>query len=164
MFQIKSSILSLISIFLVSACGFQPVYKHDTANSKSCKNFSVETQGYQEYGVHLKYRLQDKLNRACINPEQNYVVNVVIDRSRESVSIQKNREVSRYNTTFSTNYSVTNITTGKSWRGANNLIGGYDAVASDYGTYSQGEDTTKKLAIESADTIALKVLMKLRNN
>ena len=155
--------MSLISIFAISACGFTPLYKKDSNNVEGCENFSVKSSGYEEVGIKLRYRLQDKLNEACLNADKNYLVNLNIDKTEEAIGIQKDREISRYNIGLVSSYTVTESESEKTFSGVSSLKGGYNAVASDYGTYAQQQDTFKKLAIETADDLALRIALQLKN-
>jgi len=168
MYLIKSLTLLQIS-FLLAACGFEPIYKRDSANIKTCDNFSVSTEGYSEYSVYLKAELREKLNESCTNPNQKYKVNIALDKELSAASIQRDREVSRYNVNLKANYKLESF--GKNSKeltqvdtGTTSLIGAFDAVESDYGTYAQEQDTSINLAKEIARDLALKILMKIKTN
>lgn len=156
MFQIRSLTLLLISFALFS-CNFKPVYK--SYEDGQCNNFSVKSENYEEVAVKIKYPLQDKLNRACINKENNYKVNLILNKRKEPISIQRDREVARYNVLLYIKYKVTGAE--KEFSGDYKIIGGFDSVVSDYGTYAQEYDTMDKIAKEASYDLFLKILSKL---
>lgn len=164
MFQIKSSILlqtsfALIFFLSISSCGLQPIYAKKGANSNLCNNFTVSSKNYKEVGNKIKYKIQDRLNQACIDEKTNYKVELELDKGQEEVSIQKDREVTRYNVTLHVKYKIFVEGNKKLFaEGSKSLVGGYDAVASDYGTYSNEQDTFEKLSSEMAEDLSLKIL------
>jgi hypothetical protein len=171
MFQIKFSTLLSLKNFAVAAliisvtsCGFKPLYENkERKGGQDCNNFSVLDNNYSRVTFQkLKYNLQDSLNLACINPDKNYKVKVNITKTREGVGIQKDREVTRYNLRLVGSFTVIDSKEKTVTSGTSNMIGGYDAVISDYGTYALEQDTELKLLEEMANDIALKIASKLR--
>lgn len=162
-FKMKTSAKFIFSglILALSSCGFTPLYKSQELDSTNiCDNFTVESTHFEEIAREVKYPLQDRLNRSCTNIDQNYIVKLSLDKSEEPVSIQKDREVTRYNVSLNIRYDV--VENGEDlFSGNKRLIGGYDAVTSDYGTYIQEVDTAKKLAQEMSNDIALKILSRI---
>jgi hypothetical protein len=130
-----------------------------------CDNFSVnkvETTGTA--GQKLKYKLQDALNAACIKPENKYNIVIELTKTKEALGIQKDREITRYNLNLSGSYKVTDENGKNLYNGTSIMVGGFDTVTSDYGTYALEIDTEEKLLEEMANDIALKVSAKLLRN
>lgn len=171
MFQIKFSTLSLLKNFAlaaiiisISSCGFKPLYENkERKRGEDCNNFTVLDNKYSRVPFQkLKYNLQDALNLACISPDKNYKVKVNITKNREGVGIQKDREVTRYNLSLLGSFDVLNSENKTVTSGTSKMVGGYDAVISDYGTYALEQDTELKLLEEMANDISLKIASKLR--
>ncbi len=148
-------------IVAVSACGFKPLYakKEKDGSYKSCNNFVVsKIKSFGISGQRLQYKLQDALNQACVNPDVDYRVTLDVIKTKEGSSIQKDREVTRYNLNFNAKFSVTDSAKDKMvYHGNSTMVGGFDAQVSDYGTYALEQDTEKKLLEEMANDIALKI-------
>ncbi len=157
--------LSLVAVVvLVSSCGFKPLYAQKGRDgTRSCSNFKVEKAKNPTLGAQrLQYRLQDSLNLACINTDKNYKVIVNVSREREAIAIQKDREITRYNLNLVGSYTVVDTTTNKPVdTGTSIMVGGFDAVFSDYGTYALEHDTEKKLYEEMANDLSLKISSRL---
>jgi hypothetical protein len=171
MFQIKSSTLLSLKNFALAAiiislssCGFKPLYENKEIKAgKTCGNFSIEEIKYSRIAAQkLKYNLQDSLNLACINSDKNYKVQIDLSKTSEGVGIQKDREVTRYNLRLVGSFRVLDSKGKIITSGTSNMIGGYDAVISDYGTYALEQDTESKLLEEMANDISLKIVSKLK--
>ncbi len=151
------NILTLSLILLLTSCGFKPLYAKEKAGG-ACDNFSVNPINLSLTGHKMQYLVQDKLNQACIDSENDYNVDIKVGVGEESVAIQKDREVTRFNVILDATYTLTNKTSGKHiYTGKTKSIGGYDAVTSDYGTYALEQDTKNKLAEEMSREIAFKI-------
>ena len=158
------NILVLTLLVAVSACGFKPLYaKKDGENSHSCSNFTVsKVDGFRISGQKMQYELQDALNQSCINQDKKYTVKVGLTKTRDSILIQKDREVTRYNLNVIGSYQVFEGDSAKAaYSGSSTMVGGFDAVTSDYGTYALEEDTQSKLLEEMANDITLRISSQL---
>ena len=171
MFRIKSStlwlanflVISLTTAIFLSACGFKPMHAKKEGTSGICNNFKVlKADNNSVSKQKLRYKLQDRLNQSCINPDKNYVIETNISRVRDSIGIQPDRAVTRYNVTVSGSFSIKDVATGKVVETVHSSItGGYDDVVSDYGTYALELDTESKLMQEMAEDVALKIATNL---
>lgn len=155
----KNSLL-LALVVTLSSCGFKPMYaKKGRDGTRACSNFAVEKIADQKLSTQrLRYKLQDALNQACINTDKNYRITVEIIRNREASSIEKDRTITRYNLNIVGNFNVFEGKSDKAiYNGASNMIGGFDTVVSDYGTYALEQDTEMKLMEEMANDMALRI-------
>ncbi|MDX1950181.1 MAG: hypothetical protein SFT90_06760 [Rickettsiales bacterium] len=160
--------LTLLLLLTLASCGFEPLYenKNRGENSKSkCSNFKVKDPAISLPGKRMQYAIQDKLNQACINIDQSYFVDLNAVISEQAVAIQIDRQVTRFNVVLDGNYSLKNNETGKVlFDGRTRSVGGYDAVASEYGRYALKQDAKNKLAEEMAQDIAFKILYFLKSD
>ncbi len=160
----SSLLSSLVIVLLLASCGFKPLYaKKDGERSHSCTNFTVEkVKTLRVPGQKMQYELQDALNQACINQEKEYRIAVDVVKAKGGIAIQRNRAITRYNLTLTGNYKVYESGSEKPvYTGSSTMIGGYDAVVSDYGTYALEEDTQTKLMEEMANDMALRISSQL---
>jgi len=158
------NICLLVLIFLVSSCGFKPLYaKKDGEKNHSCDNFTVDKiKGYFIPGQKMQYKLQDSLDQACINQNKQYYISMDIIKGKNALSIQKDREITRYSLTLTGNYQLFEKGADKPlYTGTSVMVGSYDAVTSDYGTYALEEDTQAKMLEEMANDITLKISSQL---
>lgn len=173
-FFIQNKILNLscvaIVIFFVASCGFTPIYQKNGISSKSgvdsdCANISVESASKTRLDQIFKYELMDRLESACILNKVNegkrtIKITPILDISKEAVSIQKDRSITRFNMKILTEYKI--YDDGEViFEGKRSLKGGFDDSDSDYGTFAQENDTSEKLTKELARDISLKIISKL---
>ena len=160
MLSLLKSYFVLVLVLVVASCGFKPLYKKaEGENAHSCTNFTVaKMKAFRVPGQKMQYELQDALNQACINQDKNYRVEVDLSKTKGALAIQKNRAITRYNLTIVGNYRVYEDAAEKpSYQGTSTMVGGFDAVTSDYGTYALEEDTQVKLMDEMANDMALRI-------
>jgi LPS-assembly lipoprotein len=171
MFQTKFSTSSLLKsaillsfVSVVASCGFTPLYKKTNGDkSNSCTNFTVEKiKSFSISGQKMQYNLQDRLNQACINQNKEYKIQVDVVKTKGAGSIQKDREVTRYTLNLVGSYKVFEGDSEKAkFDGKSVMVGSFDAVTSDYGTYALEDDTQEKLLEEMANDISLKISSQL---
>lgn len=164
MFQGKYSIslllriLPVMAVFVLGACNLKPLHaKKESLSGGSCSNFKVDPINFDQVGQKLRYKLQDSLNASCSN-NKKYVISVELAKEKESIGLQKDREITRYNVFLVAVYRVREQGGNEViLEGRRKLAGGFDAVVSDYGTYAQEQDTYRKLADELARDLSLKI-------
>jgi LPS-assembly lipoprotein len=156
------SLISLTLIMVITAsCGFKPLYAKRSADSALCDNFRVKEVNLQDIGQRLRYNLQDSLNNSCLGDDKKYQISISLERSLQALAIQKDREVTRYNAILVGDFSLIDEKGEVIFAGSSKMIGGFDAVVSDYGTYAQEQDALDKLAEEMARDISLRIAAKL---
>lgn len=157
------NLLTFSLIFLLTSCGFKPLYKRETDKDR-CSNFIVNPVKFSLAGQKMRYTIQDKLNQACIDEKNNYELDIKVNVTEQAIAVQKDREVTRFNIVMDGDYTLKNSATGKPiYTGKTRSVGGYDAVISDYGTYSLRQDTKNKLSEEMATEIAFKISYLLKS-
>lgn len=157
MFQIKFLTLLLLSV-AVTSCGFTPLYKRPVNQETACNNFEVTVPNIDAAGQRLKYRLQDLLNVACIRPDNKFKVGVTVNKTKQGLGIQQDREITRFNMILDSNYNVFDVDASKKiYSSRSRISGAFDAQTSDYGTYSIEQDTVVQLAEDLAREISLKI-------
>ena len=167
MFRIKSSILLLLSAVIasvwVSSCKLKPLYaKQNRGDYKLCENFTVELKEKNIEGQKLKLLLSDLLSQTCVMENNDYKVSVNLNKAKQGLGIQRDREVTRFNMLMTANYNVYSTQDKKIiYSAKSRASGAFDAQVSDYGTYSIEQDTVKKLAEELAREMALKITTKI---
>jgi hypothetical protein len=162
MLKTKFLTLLLLSSTLVSSCEVHPLYGKPSGQKGACNNFEVDVIDIDSAGQRLKYKLQDLLNYACIKPDTKFKVGLNLTKTKQSLSVQKNRAITRFNMIFTAAYNVLDSDTNtKFYSGKSTATGAFDAQTSFYGTYSIEQDTNLKLAEELAREISLKIGAKI---
>ncbi|HCR85496.1 MAG TPA: hypothetical protein DIV86_02345 [Alphaproteobacteria bacterium] len=160
MFQTKFLTLLLLS-FAVVSCGFTPLYKRPEGKKSACNNFTVQINDIDSANQRLKYKLQDILNVSCILPDKKFNVVTTVNRSKQGLGVQKDREVTRFNVILDSSYNVFDSDNKNIYSSRSRISGAFDAQISDYGTFALEQDTVNKLVEELAREISLKIASKL---
>jgi LPS-assembly lipoprotein len=157
------SSIAIALTLVLTACGFEPLYAANQNEGSVLigSSFKVDKIDYGRPGQKLQYRLEDLLNHGK-NGEKQYRLNVALEKNTDGVGIQKDRYITRYNVRVRAVYEVFDIATSKKiLSGTSSMVGGYDAVTSQFGTYSADENTTLSLMDELAKDIVLSISTKL---
>ncbi len=158
---------TFLLVISLASCGFEPLYanKNKSKNgSGKCSNFKVGDPKISLPGKRMQYLIQDKLNQACMNSDKNYLVDINSTLSEEAISIQIDRQVTRFNVILDSDYTLRDLDENKTLlTGKTKSVGGYDAVLSEYGRYALRQDAKNKLAEEMAQDISFKILYYLKN-
>ena len=103
--------------------------------------------------------LEKELNPQAINLPNRYEIDIILSRGIASLGVKKDKEVTRYNLIYTANYTLKNTASGKNEiAGKSKIVGGYDAVSSDFGTYSAEKDAERRIMTELAKEIKLKLI------
>ena len=158
------NIITLIIILTLAACGFQPLYAEQQNNKSILVGSSFEIKKIEKFGrawQKLQYELDDLLNYSK-GGEKKYSLRVALEKNKQGIGLQKDRYVTRYNLIMRATYEVFEIASNrKIFGGLSQAVGSYNAVDSEFGTYSLEENTELSVMDELAKEIVLSVSTKL---
>ena len=170
MSKIKSSILllsSFLAFALLIGCNVKPVYQNNKAYNKQSKTseptdifikeelakIKISPIDFGSVSRILQRELKDKLYLSD-EAEKDYLLVISLRKNRETVAVERSREVTRYKMNVNAKFSLREIETGKEIFVDNTKISGsFDATNSDFATYAAEEDALKKIMIKLADDI-----------
>lgn len=143
----------LSAALCLASCGFEPVYSKkinaSTANpalQQQLLQIDVKPINMRRSGQILRTHLQNLFNPTNQDHTQPFALTVVLSRHQEDAAMEQDREITRYNIHAKAEYVLTNKQTGERLTsGESTVTAGYDAVASDFATYTVEEDTFKRL-------------------
>jgi LPS-assembly lipoprotein len=159
----KNYISGLIILALVglAGCGFRPVYSTQGENDTIRKDLLAITYAYE--GTPVNQALMRALKQ-LINPQEEtapirYILSFDTLASHGALAIQLNQEVTRYKTTVSLSYDLTDSQTGKLIKqGRLTRQGGYDVVQSQYAEHVSRQETEKRVTKELAEDLKLDLI------
>jgi hypothetical protein len=138
----KQIIIFTFSILLFG-CGFQPIYKTTDASSNEELNQKFAAIKIEEVDGRMGYQLSNAcastFNPLSLDQQTRYTLAIKLDKSSEAIALQKNKEITRYNTTLTANYTLKDGNRSLD-SGAIKMIGSYDATPSEYATYEAEQD------------------------
>lgn len=162
-----SLLRSIILLFFMSlqACGFSPVHKDYNPYSSGGTDEHLASIKLGEIGEQksrpeqmLKTNLQKELGLYDNIRNQKYILDLNLARGLSGLGVKKDKEITRYNITYTANFKLKDITSGKIIKkGKSRITGGYDAVESDFGTYTAQKDIEGRIMDEMAKDIKLRL-------
>ncbi len=171
MFRARLLILciSLVLSTLLTSCGFQPLYKKDAANSAALSQIEVAPIAKHSFDSgRIDQLLQTELEDALHSGEgriKNYLLEVRLNEQEAPLVIELDRSISRYNLHYIATYTLRHKADGRVLLNeTTRLAGSYDALESDFATYTAREKTRQLVMKELARKIALKLATTLKNN
>jgi hypothetical protein len=157
-------IIALVLVLALAACGFEPLYAEKQNNKSILVGSSFDIKKIDKFGragQKLQFELEDLLNYSK-GGQKKYRLVVTPEKSKEGIGVQKDRFITRYNLRVRATYEVFEIASSrKIFDGATQAVGSFNAVDSDFGTYSLEENTLISLMDELAKEIVLSVSTKL---
>lgn len=156
----------IISSFVIAlaACGFEPVHQNYGGRIIGAERNMAEIKlgdigGQKDRAEQLlKTNLDRELNISNSSVQKKYILDVTLTRSTEALGVKKDKEITRYKTTYHAYYVLRDISTSSKVTDGNSRVsGGYDAVNSDFATYAAEKDVDGRIMNELAKDIKLKL-------
>lgn len=154
----------LLIVFLITSCGFTPVYKTVEGESTAAMNLaSVKVESTRDLmGQFYSNKLTDLLNPTSAEVEPQYRISTKLHKNKIPFAIQQDRTITRYKIVVEANYKLVDINSGQVIdEGTLRREGGYDKVDSDYATYISDEDTTRRIIKELAEDTRIRIMANL---
>lgn len=144
--------IPVFSLILLTACGFQPVYKK-TAENESNRLFLSNIQLTPiggKLGQQLRMELEDRLPAPVAEP--TLLVSLNLKKDKQPVGITLERRITRYNVLMKANLRIKDAATGKDLHSEPlESITSYNVIQdSDYATYIAERDATKRAVSDLA--------------
>jgi len=151
----------LLLIAPLFACGFTPVYRSIDGSGgeliTDLQSISVDEIAFGRAGQILKTDLE-RLFGDNQYAHKKYRLHIDLEKRKEGIAIEKNREVTRYNIIITAKYELIKNDGGKVVnKGNSQITGSYDAFESDYATYAAEEDTIIRIVRELAKDIRFRL-------
>lgn len=153
-------ILIVLSLLLVSACGFSPLYKTQ-GNKTTNLTAAVDIEPIDNYeGYLLQNYLSDGLNPNKMVIDKKYRLNVHLNMPTISEqNIQNNNFSSRERMELSASYRLIDIQTGESViNTTTSATGAYNVATEAYATWMAQKKIRENLIKMLADRITLHVI------
>lgn len=109
--MIRSSLIYL-SLIMLSACGFSPMYGTENANALAVGVRIEAPDG--RLGHALKEQLEDKLNPpGGVPANPTYKLHVTLSQKASPIGVARDGTVARYNVEMNSVYQLTRLSDGK---------------------------------------------------
>jgi hypothetical protein len=154
----KLLILSLI--FVVTACGFQPLHSREfrARQDADLTSIRIETNNTR-LGQLLKAEIEDGVNPDYANAEKLYTLTIALNESEIYLFVNPDGTSSRGDIQYNSQYTLTRSLDGKVvQRGDIIRVSSYNiSEQADYASYVSEEDARKRGIVELAQDYKLRL-------
>jgi LPS-assembly lipoprotein len=156
----------LVAAFLISACGFRPLYGNINTlagDSTSLDNITIDqVVPNSESGLNLKNALIDRFYHHGYPANPQYVLKITLIEAARNIIIQKDDTTTRSQLVMNATYEMDNRETRQMVdHGVIRAVGAYNVLESQYTTLVT-QDSARQAAIrELADKIELRMAVVL---
>ncbi|MGD0144694.1 MAG: LPS assembly lipoprotein LptE [Rhizomicrobium sp.] len=152
----------------LGGCGFHALYADYGPDRNSQQIFHtiyVEPIDGEVAGYEMRNALIDLLHGVNRPEDAQYRLTISIRQLVQSIAIENNASITRYNYSLYANYELTDRKTGKSiLKGSENTISPYDVVASPYATEVAEHGAQKSGAHDIASRIQVRLAVYFTDN
>jgi LPS-assembly lipoprotein len=156
-------ILLAISLFLLTACGFQPLYETGGSSAVMQEQLAAVQVGpiADRLGQVMRNQLISRMNAAG-NPD--YTLDVSLAQSSETFGIRPDTAATQEQLTLIATMRLISLETGEPvLQDSLRARTSFDVVLSDYATVTQREDAANRLALELAERIHRRLALHFAN-
>ena len=166
MWLFRALILSLMSLnVFVSGCGFQPLYRHETASRNTLKQLSLIRIAPIEDRIGQKMRnfLQDQITPLGKPSNPSYELIVKISKTRDNLVLLQDATSTFAKITLHASYNLTKFATGRTLTAGNvTAKTGFTITESEYANIHAETGTTSRAARELSYDIARRLALFLK--
>ena len=139
----------------LTACGFRPLYGARAGGTAAADLAAVEIGVVSDrLGQLLRNGLIAGMSPLGEPADPRFRLNLTLSQSSTALAIQQDTTITRYDQRIDVSFVLVELATGlASFRGRSLAIGGYDAVSSDFATFTAQQDSAKRTVREVAEDI-----------
>ena len=151
--NIFKSSLVLVMLFLLSSCGFKPIYKLSD-NVIDLKSFSVKLLNEETTSREIKEQIKKSLPPNS-NVEKNYIIEILTDENQVPLITNTDGTVSKYRIEITMSFKVKGIDNSSYLM--DDVVRGFAQYTVD--TSEIESDDKKKRMVKSATSSAIQMMM-----
>ncbi len=158
----------ILILFSLSSCGFRPLYEETSEDDNIKEVLSsvkiIPVQGRK--GQIMANKIDDQLNPTSVDVDKRYNLTYRFKINEESVLVQNNNNITRYNIMIVFEYDIFDISSGKYIKTGNFRIrSSYDAVQNSYfSTIIGKEDSIDRAMTETARELKRRLIRIFKAN
>ncbi len=140
---------------LLAGCGFEPMYGGRYGRVTAAELAAISIDPIPEtIGHFLRNDLIDRLSPTGEPERPLYRLLVQIAQSKESLAIQSDATITRFNLRLDVRFTLFDSDTGALlYQGRTRSVGSYNAVRSDFATLVAEQDTARRAAREASEEV-----------
>ncbi len=154
----------ILSLFLLCACGFEPVHGTKVAESSPLlEMIKVEVPTKGRTAQLYRIALEDALHPGNQYPEPRYHLVSQLEEIRQPIIIERDAQITRYNMVLKSTSELLDIASGeKIFSKHSQRISSYNVSDSDFATFIAERDARKNGINALAQTIAMELVTHLK--
>ena len=151
----------LLAAFLLSGCGFTPVYDTTGSTYTALENYSIEIAPIpDQYGMNMRHQLKEIIPQVSEKPKKSYILNVSAPQfSGYDKTITNDEFASTIQATATTDFTLTDTKTHKVlFKNSVSATSSYMVESSPYATTVAKNKVYEELTQELTQQIGQNVL------
>jgi LPS-assembly lipoprotein len=154
--RLLSLALCAAAAFVLSACGFHPLYGTQGGVGASQLFASIYVEPVPDRaGYELRNRLIDLLDSSGSPAGARYRLKIDFNEDRRGVALQNDASITRYNYLLTADYTLSDASGTVVTHGHESTLTAYNVVASPYATLMAAQDAERRGADDLSERIRL---------
>ena len=151
----------LLSLLVISGCGFEPIFKTVGMRDPNNELRYIEISPIENRtGQQLRNHLVQDIMPLGRKRDVKYRLNVTLKESKANLAIKKSEIATRANLIFYANYKLTLKSTGEELTsGGSRMVTSYNILTQTFGTLIAEKDARKRAVREISADIASKIIV-----
>ena len=152
----------LAGSLLLGACGFQPLYRQDTAGGGTVPLMAAISvpPPTERLDQLVRSELMDRLNPTGLSAAKRYVLYIKVAEARGAVLVTRNESVSRFNLVEALEYRLTDSDTGRTLTtGTLSSSASYNVLRAEYSNLAAEEDARTRATRDLAELIRARLAL-----
>ena len=152
----------VLGFWLLSACGFKPMYGENGASPALQDTFSrIQIAPIPERtGQVIRNHLLDSINPYGGSGAPDYILSVVLEQAIEAYGFRSDESTTRESLTLEAMFQLVNTETGDVvFEDLVRSVQSYDIVQSDFANFSTRQDAEARTALQVSDLITARLGM-----
>ena len=153
-------LLSLLTLSLLTGCGFKPIYGSAGPSNISAELSTVQVAPIKDrIGQQLRNLLLDRINPGGAPRKPNYRLLVQLSESKQELAIKKSEVSTRANLTFVAKFHLQGLKqfAKRKVTGETKIVTSYNILSSDYGTLATEQDARRRAVRELSEDITNRI-------
>lgn len=150
----------MITLFILSGCGFTPMYGENRAGDGLSETFSNVAIApiNDRIGQIVQNHLRDRMNPYGSPAAPDYILRVTLNQALEGYGFRTDESVTRESLTLTATYQLVDQKTGDVvLQDEVRAIQAYDMIQSDFANFSTQQDAEARTALQIAELLTARL-------
>lgn len=156
----RTLLAQMLALFILSGCGFTPMYAENQAGDGLSETFSKVAIApiADRIGQVVQNHLQDRMNPYGQPAAPDYLLRVTLNQALEGYGFRSDDSVTRESLTLTATYQLVDQKSGEVVLSDEvRAIQAYDVVQSDFANFSTRQDAEARTALQIAELLTARL-------